>query len=121
MWNRKTVELLLVQYGQKENLYNVRHPDYQDRVKRSKSLFEIYECLKDVDSNVTTESIKLKLHSLRTQYLKESRKVSESKRSGIGQEDVYVPKLWCYDQMKFLKTHICSRPSSSNITNEGII
>ncbi|XP_075159633.1 uncharacterized protein LOC142232829 [Haematobia irritans] len=115
MWKKELVELLLLKYQEHENLYNVRDPAYLGRVKRSNSLFKISEELKEINKDVSVEAVKKKIHSLRTQYLKESREVGSSKRSGVGVEDVYEPKLWCFDQMEFLKTHCAIRKSESNI------
>ncbi|XP_036344240.1 uncharacterized protein LOC118753463 [Rhagoletis pomonella] len=114
MWPKELVELLLIKYQEHENLYNVRHPHYLDRVKRSKSLFEIHNEIKEKNANVTVEDIKKKVHTLRSQYIKELREVAMSKRSGVGIEDVYIPKLWCFDQLQFLKAHCATRKSTSN-------
>lgn len=106
-----------MQYGQHENLYNVRHPDYKDRVKRSKSLYAIQERLKEVDASLTIEGIKTKIHGLRSQYLKEMSMVKASKRSGAGRDDVYVPNLWCFSLLEFLGPFVSSRPSSSSLSD----
>ncbi|XP_046811686.1 uncharacterized protein LOC124421010 isoform X2 [Lucilia cuprina] len=39
-----------------------------------------------------------------------------SKRSGVGVEDLYEPKLWCFNQLEFLRSHCNIRKSQSNIT-----
>lgn len=121
MWNRDLIEVMLSLYGQHENLYNVRHQDYLDRVKRSNSLFEIYERLKEVNPKVTVEGIKVKIHGMRSQYLREVNEVKASKRSGAGADDVYVPKLWWCSQMEFLRPHVNLRPSSSNRSAVSIL
>ncbi|XP_058985917.1 uncharacterized protein LOC101889182 isoform X2 [Musca domestica] len=115
MWTQELVELLITKYQQYEFLYNTSHPHYADRVKRSNALFEICKELKEVDNNISEECIKKKIHTLRSQYVKELQKVSCSKKSGAGADDIYEPKLWCYSQLQFLKSFCSVRDGESNI------
>lgn len=115
MWNKDLVDLLINKYQQHENLYNIRHPMYIDRAKRSNSLFEICRDLKEVNKDITVEEVKKKIHNLRTQYLKELREMNHSKRSGVGADDVVEPKLWGLTQLEFLKPHCNVRKSLNNI------
>ena len=47
--------------------------------------------------------MKNKIHTLHSQLNKEWKLVRDSMRSGVGTNDIYVPKLWCYDLLKFIK------------------
>lgn len=120
MWNKDLTELLITKYQEYENLYNVQHPSYVDRVKRSNALFEICTELKKVNKNITVEEIKKKIHTLRSQYVRELREYNNSKRSGVGADDVVEPKLWCFNQLGFLKQHCVIRKSVSNIKFSGL-
>lgn len=115
MWNKDLVELLINKFQEHQNLYDLRHPSYTDRSKRSNSFFEICQEMKEVNKDVTVEDIK-KIHNLRTQYVRELRELNSSKRSGVGADDVVETKLWCFGQLGFLKPHCTIRKSVSNIT-----
>ncbi|CAH0549566.1 unnamed protein product [Brassicogethes aeneus] len=52
-----------------------------------------------------------KLQNLRTAFRKELRRVEESKRSGAGYDDIYVPKLWYYDLLLFTCDDVLPRAS----------
>ena len=45
-------------------------------------------------------------------------KVTESKRSGKGTEEIYVPTLWYYDQMSFTLNQETPSTSMSNIDED---
>lgn len=55
-----------------------------------------------MEINATVDNVKKKINSLRAGYRKEYKKVQNSKRTGIGTDQVYVPKLWYYSQLEFL-------------------
>lgn len=119
MWDKDLIQKLISKYEEYEHLYNVRHPMYLDRVKRSNSLLEITNELKKINKNITVDEIKKKMHTLRSQYLRELREINNSKRSGVGLEEVYEPKLWCFKQLEFLKSHTTIRNSTSNISDSS--
>lgn len=58
MWNKDLVELLINKFQEHQNLYDLRHPSYTDRSKRSNSFFEICQEMKEVNKDVTVEDIK---------------------------------------------------------------
>ncbi|CAH0547364.1 unnamed protein product, partial [Brassicogethes aeneus] len=59
---------------------------------------------KKLSSNeLTGEIIKKKIHGIRTQFLSEISKIKKSEVSGASHDDVYTPKLWCFDQLVFLQ------------------
>ncbi|XP_063778883.1 uncharacterized protein LOC134927827 [Pseudophryne corroboree] len=46
--------------------------------------------------------VRKKIGNLRTVFVKENRKVEESKRLGAGADKVYVPQQWYYKELQFL-------------------
>ena len=56
--------------------------------------------------NVSKDVLKVKIHSLRTTYQREYKKVQASMRSAMVPEDIHIPKLRFYDLMSFLKNGI---------------
>ena len=52
------------------------------------------------------------------------RQIENSRKSGAGTNDVYSPKLWCFDDLSFLTDGGTMRTSQSNIdpdTNEEAV
>ena len=95
----------------KEELWNCKHTNYKCKISRENALKEI-----EADLEIySQEDIKSKIHTLRSQYRKESRNVAQSSKSGVGKDDLYTPKLWCYSQLHFLKVGDAPRDSYSNL------
>ena len=63
------------------------------------------------------EDITKKLHTLKTQFNREMSAIKASQKSGAGTEDLYSPKLWCFDTLRFLADGE-ARASTSNL-DEG--
>lgn len=129
-WNKAQTSLFIELYEQFPALYNIKHPDHKNRIKRERNLQEICLRLKDLRPKTSVSELKCKIKTLRSQYVKENAIIKQSKRSGAGAEDAYSPRLWCFDQLKFLdqfegdveidcntlkvKIHICNRLYSSS-------
>lgn len=52
---------------------------------------------------------------MRSSYRKELKKIKESTKSGSGTDEVYQPKLWYFDSLRFLNDQETPRQSRSNI------
>lgn len=110
MWSRILVEKLIHKYRQHEHLYNSNHPFYADRARRAASLQDICRSLNKINKNITVYELKKKIHTLRSQYLKELRDMGKSRQEGV--TGVIEPKLWCYDKLDFLKYHCHTKYST---------
>lgn len=120
MWTKDLVDQLIIKYQERDVLYNVKDPQYMDRTKRSNALFEICQELKKINKDISVEDIKKKIHTLRSQYIKELREIEGSKRSGAGADDVAEPKLWCFSQLEFLRPHCSIRKSNILLISASI-
>ncbi|XP_073831522.1 uncharacterized protein [Musca autumnalis] len=116
-WKKETVEQLILCVQQYPSLYNVQSPDYVDRIKNAQCWNQILLDLLVLDPGLDLKEIQRKWRNLRVQFTKEERFVKNSKKSGAGLLDIYVPKLWCYDLLSFPKSHIAMRGSKDNIEN----
>lgn len=114
-WNRDVTVLLINLYEMHPNLYNVSDTNYKIRTKRQESLKAIRAVLFENEYDFTIEDINKKIHGLRTQFFKEYGKIKKSTVSGCGTEDIYVPKLWCFNLLHFLKNSNLIIPSESNL------
>ena len=82
-------------------LWKVKSSDYFNKAKKQAAYEELLEVCKKIDKNADVDFVKAKIPSFRGSFRKELRKVRASKRSGAGEEEVYVPKLWYYDLLLF--------------------
>ncbi|CAG2054980.1 unnamed protein product [Timema podura] len=75
----------------------------------------IIEKRKIVDPEAAGDTVVKKINTLRTAYRKELKKVVDSEKSDAGEEDIYVPHLWYYELMNFIRDQEISRESRSNL------
>ncbi|XP_050304136.1 uncharacterized protein LOC126741649 [Anthonomus grandis grandis] len=59
-----------------------------------------------------------KINSLKTAYRRELKKVINLERSGAGEEDVYVPHLWYFDLLIFIRDQEIPRKTQTNVEDE---
>ncbi|XP_063816753.1 uncharacterized protein LOC135056001 [Pseudophryne corroboree] len=89
-------------YREEECLWLTSSPDYSNKQKREAA----YNCLVEYSKPTFFEAsmawVRKKIANIRTVFVKENRKVEESKRSGAGTDKIYVPQLWYYKELNFL-------------------
>ncbi|XP_064088006.1 uncharacterized protein LOC135202507 [Macrobrachium nipponense] len=90
---------------------------YKDRAKRVAALTAMAAELRKTCAAITTGDIKRKIETLRNQHRREMRLVENSRKSGAGIDDIYIPRLWCFNDLSFLNDGDTIRPSLSNIDN----
>ncbi|KAK3883664.1 hypothetical protein Pcinc_012043 [Petrolisthes cinctipes] len=93
--------------GWKSDIYAKRTRD-----KRAAALKHIAQTTGRSESDV-----KKKIDSLRNQHRREMRLMATSQKSGAGTDEIYTPKLWCFDILSFLNDGDCVRSSVSNMKN----
>lgn len=59
--------------------------------------------------------------SPRSDYRREIKKVLASKKSGAGVEDIYVPSVWYFEDLDFLRDHEIQMRGTSTIVDEDDI
>lgn len=96
---RKFVLEFLDIYRSQECLWKVKSKDYHDKFKRQEAYNILAEKLRQMDPDITRETIARKIDSFRSCFRKEMRKVKLSKASG---GPVYKPRLWYFDHLTFL-------------------
>lgn len=68
-------------------------------------------------TNLSLKSIQDKIHGVRTQFMTEVNKMKKSKVSGAGTDEIYKPKLWCYELLQFLLKANVVTQGESNLQN----
>lgn len=115
-WPRGATLRLIELYEEHPCLYLPALAEYHNRGTRIKALEEITKNFNKLHlTNLKVEDIKKKIHGLRTQFLAELQKIRKSEVSGTSADDIYVPKWWCFENLRFLQqgTKICAKGQSS--------
>lgn len=97
VWENDTVLSLLELYESRGLLWDTSHRDYRNRIKKNDAWEDIAKALK-----LSRKEIETKVHTLRSQFVRERKKVKSSKTTGSGREDVKSSTWFAYDAMKFL-------------------
>ena len=63
----------------------------------------LVEKMKEIDPRADRASARAKINSFRSAYRREMKKVKESMKSGGGTDDMYMPSLWYFDELDFLR------------------
>ncbi|CAJ0968718.1 unnamed protein product [Ranitomeya imitator] len=106
------VRALIEMYRSLPCLWKIKSKDYSNRYMKREAyeklvaVYREYHPTETVDENI----VRKKIQALRTVFKKEVNKVENSKKSGAGTEEVYVPRLWYYDLMAFTRDQEIPRP-----------
>lgn len=99
-------------------LWKIKSKEYSDRYAKSQAYDVLVKKMKEVDKNADRETVVKKLNNLRTTYRKELKKVNSSQRSGAGEDYIYVPHLWYFNLLSFLRDQETPRKTISNIPTD---
>lgn len=112
---REFIEL----YQSQPCLWKTKSKDYLDKNKKNEAYNILIEKLKTVQPSATNGTVINKINTLRGGFRREYKKVQSSKRTGTGSDDIYVPSLWYYDLLLFVRDQDNPRDSVSNIDGDG--
>ncbi|KAK9872912.1 hypothetical protein WA026_021763 [Henosepilachna vigintioctopunctata] len=99
-------------------LWKIKSEEYMDRDKKSQAMERLLDFYRQKFENATTDDVKKKFNSLRTNFRKELKKIKDSKKSGAGAEEIYQSTLWYFDAMSFLVDQETPSDSISTIDYE---
>ncbi|XP_031760167.1 uncharacterized protein LOC100495603 isoform X2 [Xenopus tropicalis] len=103
-------------------LWKVKSTDYFNKQKKNRAYEKLVRLCKSVCPTANLEYVKHKIANLRTVFKKELKKVELSKRSGATGDNVYVPRLWYFELLKFTIEQDASGNATSNLgESEDII
>lgn len=115
-WSESVTFRFLELYNEQDCLWNHRLDSYRNRDARENALNIIVKEMGIPGLGIT--DIKNKIKTIRTMYKKEYTLVCKSKKSGMGTEDMYVPKLFWYKRAdEFLKGVTTTRETMSNLVS----
>lgn len=93
-------------------LWKIKSDEYKNRNLKTNCYLKLLEKMKERIPNATKDTVTKKVNSFRTSYRRELKKVLKSEKSGSGSEDIYIPSLWFYGHLSFLR--------DQDIQTEGI-
>ncbi|KAB0803073.1 hypothetical protein PPYR_00043 [Photinus pyralis] len=83
-------------------LWDKTNSNYLNRDMRQEGFNILLDKYKVFDKSATLDVFKKKLENMRTTYNRELKKIKNSKITGSGLDDIYIPSLWYFDLMGFL-------------------
>lgn len=115
-WSESIMMKFLELYQKYDCLWDHRTDNYRNRDAREDALGCI---VKEMDiPAITIADIKNKIKIIRTMYKKEHSLVCKSIHSGMGRDELYVPKLFWYKRADmFLNNVTNTRNTSSNLVS----
>lgn len=108
-------QIFFEQYKELPELWQVKSDSFKNREKKRKAwndLLKFYQC---IIPGATLDQLKSRINNIRTCFRRELKKVSESEKSGAGADEVYVPSLWYFENLCFLKDHEEAVPGTSTM------
>lgn len=96
-------------------LWDTFSKDYCDRKLKNDQYTILLEKYKEWDPEATQEDMKKKINTLRTNYRREVKRLSQQNKSGAGAEDSTEPNLYYFKAMDFLRSCETPRRSISSI------
>ncbi|KAH8299886.1 hypothetical protein KR044_007282, partial [Drosophila immigrans] len=92
---REVLSCIIDAFRRQESLWNPQHFDYNNCCKKELYREISAELLEELNYELSGEECYKEIQKLRTRYRKELRMV-------IKHKGLYLPKLWCYDELEFL-------------------
>lgn len=99
-------------------LWQIKSKEYLDKNKKTEAYDVLINKLKTVQPDAAKATVINKINSLRGSFRREYKEVVDSKRSGAGVDEIYVPSLWYYELLMFVKDQDIVRESVSNISDD---
>ncbi|PIO10205.1 hypothetical protein AB205_0149810, partial [Aquarana catesbeiana] len=104
-------------YREMRNLWEVKHPQYYLKHERKSTLERLLTFVQTTIPEAMMEMLLKKIGILRNMYTREHNKIQDSMRSGASADDVYVPRLWYYNKLRFLDDQTEARASLSTLSS----
>ncbi|XP_037816151.1 uncharacterized protein LOC119606665 [Lucilia sericata] len=110
-WNRKMIEMFIDLYRENACLYDKCHQDYNNKRVKANVLESMLTKMRKFLPTLELVDIQDKIKVIRAQF---SEEVTFADAAGVG----YVPQLWCFEKLKFLREHLTCWPTDDTDSNE---
>jgi hypothetical protein len=75
-------------------LWKLKSDVYKNRKLKDAGYDELVEKPQENEDDADRDMVRKKINGLRTTYGRELKRITDSTKSGIGTDDIYVPSLW---------------------------
>ncbi|XP_022181454.1 uncharacterized protein LOC111041489 [Myzus persicae] len=99
--------------------WKVKSDLYKNRILKEDGYVQLTNKLKEIDLTADINATKKKINTLRSNYRRELKKVVASKKSGAGIDDVYLPSVWYFNELEFLRDHEVQISGTSTMDEDG--
>ncbi|CAG9137202.1 unnamed protein product [Plutella xylostella] len=97
-WGNQLVLKLIELYESKGCLWDTNNREYKNKIKK----YDAWEGLAN-ELQIPRKDVEAKIHNLRSQFVREKKKIASSKGTGKARDEVIESSSWfAYDAMKFL-------------------
>lgn len=119
-WNSSKIIDFLEIYENFPVLWDSSSNHYKNRNLRDAAFRDLLNALQDKFPDITLDIIRSKIKTIRTVFSQECIKITKSKKSGAGTDELYEPKLSWFNAARFLMGSSSSRPSTSTLVSNKI-
>lgn len=84
-------------------LWKVMDDVYKNKRLKKQAYEQLLECYQRIDPKANVDSMRRKMNGIRTCYRRELRKVERSEKAAKSANDIYVPHLWYFNELFFLR------------------
>ncbi|XP_075161834.1 uncharacterized protein LOC142234558 [Haematobia irritans] len=97
-------------------LWNKHSEEYGDRYQRQKAFEALLEKYRELDKDAEIADLKKKINNIRSIYRRECIKIKNSEQIALTPDDIYVPTVWYFPHLDFLKDDNGSANDDDNWT-----
>ncbi|XP_052889964.1 uncharacterized protein LOC128298256 [Anopheles moucheti] len=108
---------LIEAFKSKPCLWDKANHDFKNLHVKQAAYDELLVVMQQHEPAATIQCLKKKIMTTKKGFHTENGKVIKSARSGAGAHEVYVPKLWYYDHLTFLRSS-SEAPRMSNMQSD---
>ncbi|KAK9685929.1 Alcohol dehydrogenase transcription factor Myb/SANT-like [Popillia japonica] len=119
LMSREFLTEFILLYREHPCLWKIKSKEYIDRNKKAEAYKILVRKLQNIQPNATKNDVVNKINTLRGGFRREYKKVHMSKKSGSGADDIFVPTLWYYDLLLFVRDQDIPQKSISNVSDES--
>lgn len=90
-------------YKDLPELWHVKSEVFKNRNKKRIAWEKLFEKYKEIEPNANIENVKQRINNIRSVFRRELKKIEESTRSGADADELYIPNLWYFEDLEFLR------------------
>ncbi|XP_046399332.1 uncharacterized protein LOC124165851 [Ischnura elegans] len=114
-WSRYCLLQFIEKYRGHGSIWKIKAKEYRNRDMREAAYQDLLNFVKKVDPQAAKDSVVKKNKQLTEFIQKRAEKIICSQKSGMGTEDAYVPKLWYFNELNFLRDQEEAMEGVSNL------